>query len=70
MDTILPLPVIGQYKQRSRGCHILVRQQRDFLLSITEDAVSSAISVSDFFLRLAEAIFQRFHSKVSLFLID
>jgi hypothetical protein len=72
MDLILPLPVTGQYKQKSRGCHAssaAATGPEGFCGYCLNPVLCSPLG-SDFLFDLAEAAFQRSHGKVRLLLID
>jgi len=72
MDSILPLPVTGEYKQKSRGRHAssaAATDPRGFCGYCLNPVLCSRLG-SDFLFHLAEAVFQRPHGKVRLFLID
>jgi hypothetical protein len=69
MDTILPLPVIGQYKQKTRCCHTSSAAAADFLVSSNYTRVFDGFGLELSF-RLTDAFLECMHGIVRLFFVD
>jgi hypothetical protein len=70
MDLILPLPVTGQYKQKTVAATLLLQQPQVFTRFFSVNSAFSVDSALNLILELTEAIFQSPYGKVGLFLID